>query len=85
MKRCSSISLPEQGAKSNVRKSSLATGEQNRALESLPPAGRFLEPFPDDEKRSYVSLETMIRIIEGNHTYDSTKSYVSSEQIIRMI
>ena len=50
-----------------------------------PSAGRFLEPFPDDEKQSYVSLETMIRIIEGNHTYDSTKSYVSSEQIIRMI
>ena len=50
-----------------------------------PSAGRFLEPFPDDEKRSYVSLETMIRIIEGNHTYDSTKSYVSSEQIIRII
>ena len=49
------------------------------------PGGVFFRAFSDDEKRSYVSLETMIRIIEGNHTYDSTKSYVSSEQIIRMI
>lgn len=41
-------------------------------------------PQPE-RKGSYEWLKTMIRMIQVIHTYDSVQSYVSSEQIIRMI
>ena len=40
---------------------------------------------PPERKGSCEWLKTMIRMIQVIHTYDSVQSYVSSEQIIRMI
>ena len=37
----------------------------------------------DDLEKPYVLSETIIRIIEANHTYDLNESYVSSDQRIK--
>jgi hypothetical protein len=41
-------------------------------------------PFPDEEKKSCASPETIMCIIEGNHAHHQSKSCASSEQIMRI-